>query len=150
MNKKSAGILLYRTRDKHPEVMLVHPGGPFWKHKDAGAWSVPKGEYTTEEPFAAALREFHEETGIVLTPDEAIPLKPIRQKSGKQVLAWAIKGDLDVSKIKSNLFEIELSGKKVSFPEIDKAAWFSIPEAVEKINPAQVALLNELAQVLAT
>lgn len=130
--------------------MLVHPGGPFWKHRDAGAWSVPKGEYTTEDPFAAALREFREETGITLKPDHAIPLHPIIQKSGKQVMAWAIEGDLDTSRITSNLFEIIIAGKKQSFPEVDKATWFTIPEAVEKINPAQVTLLRELAQVLAT
>lgn len=150
MGKKSAGILLYRIRDHHPEVMLVHPGGPFWKHKDAGAWSVPKGEYTTEDPFKAALREFEEETGMSPRSDNAIPLHPILQKSGKHVIAWAIKGDLDVRNIKSNLFEITLSGKKQLFPEVDKAAWFSLPEAAEKINPAQVSFLHELAQVLAT
>jgi predicted NUDIX family NTP pyrophosphohydrolase len=152
MNRKSAGILLYRIHNKIPEVMLVHPGGPVWKNKDLGAWSIPKGEYDEEEaPLDAALRELHEETGVQIKQSKCIPLTPIKQKSGKQVLAWAMKGDLDTDHIKSNLFEFEWppkSGKKQSFPEVDKAAWFTFPEAKEKINPAQVALLDELDAML--
>jgi len=152
MNKKSAGILMYRVRNKIPEVLLVHPGGPFWKNKDAGAWSIPKGEFNDdEEPLQAALREFEEETGFAVKKSPYIPLTPITQKSGKQVLAWAIKGNVNTSEIKSNLFDLEWppkSGKKQQFPEIDKAAWFAIPHAKEKINPAQIALIDELAAIL--
>ncbi|HEY8898223.1 MAG TPA: NUDIX domain-containing protein [Niastella sp.] len=152
MSRKSAGILLYRIHKKIPEVLLVHPGGPIWKNKDLGAWSIPKGEYNEEEaPLEAALRELHEETGVQIKQSKCVPLTPIKQKSGKQVLAWAMKGDLDTDHIKSNLFEFEWppkSGKKQFFPEVDKAAWFTFPEAKEKINPAQVALLNELDAML--
>jgi predicted NUDIX family NTP pyrophosphohydrolase len=152
MNKKSAGILLYRVHNKIPEVLLVHPGGPFWKNKDSGVWSIPKGEYTDdEEPLDAALREFHEETGIPLKKGKSIALTPVRQKSGKWVIAWAIKGDVKADQIQSNLFEAEWppkSGKKQLFPEIDKAAWFTLSEAKEKINPAQVALIDELSGML--
>jgi predicted NUDIX family NTP pyrophosphohydrolase len=152
MNRKSAGILLYRIHNKIPEVMLVHPGGPVWKNKDLGAWSIPKGEYNEEEaPLEAALRELHEETGVQIKQSKCVPLTPIKQKSGKQVLAWAMKGDLDTDHIKSNLFEFEWppkSGKKQFFPEVDKAGWFTFPEAKEKINPAQVALLDELDAML--
>lgn len=146
--KKSAGILLYRVRENFPEVLLVHPGGPFWKHKDQGAWSIPKGEFTDDEdPLEAALRELREETGIPVKKGGCMPLAPVKQKSGKLVLAWAMLGDLDVSRISSNTFELEWpprSGKKQMVPEIDEARWFSFPEAREKINPAQAALLDEL------
>ena len=152
MNRKSAGILLYRIQSKIPEVLLVHPGGPIWKNKELGAWSIPKGEYNEDEaPLEAALRELHEETGVQIKQSKCVPLTPIKQKSGKQVLAWAMKGDLDADHIKSNLFEFEWppkSGKKQLFPEVDKACWFTFPEAKEKINPAQVALLNELDTML--
>jgi predicted NUDIX family NTP pyrophosphohydrolase len=152
MNKKSAGILMYRVRNKIPEVLLVHPGGPLWKNKDEGAWSIPKGEFNdNEEPLQAALREFEEETGLPIDKSQHIPLTPITQKSGKQVLAWAIKGNINASEIKSNLFELEWppkSGKKQRFPEVDKADWFTIPLAKEKINPAQIALIDELASIL--
>jgi predicted NUDIX family NTP pyrophosphohydrolase len=152
MNRKSAGILLYRIHNKIPEVLLVHPGGPIWKNKDMGAWSIPKGEYNEDEaPLDAALRELREETGVQIKQSKCVPLTPIKQKSGKQVLAWAMKGDLDADHIKSNLFEFEWppkSGKKQLFPEVDKAGWFTFPEAKEKINPAQVALLNELDAML--
>lgn len=147
--KKSAGILLYRVKNNLPEVMLVHPGGPFWKNKDAGAWTIPKGEFTgDEEPLDAALRELQEETGLPVKKGACIPLAPITQKGGKLIMAWAMKGDLDANAISSNTFELEWpprSGKKQMFPEVDKAAWFTLPEAREKINPAQVALLDELA-----
>lgn len=148
--KKSAGILLYRVKNGIPEVMLVHPGGPFWKNKDAGAWSIPKGEFSAEEdPLEAALRELREETGIPVKKGKCIPLGPVKQKSGKLVLAWAMKGDLDATVIKSNTFELEWppkSGKKQMVPEVDKAEWFTLPEARKKINPAQAALLDELAE----
>jgi predicted NUDIX family NTP pyrophosphohydrolase len=147
MKKKSAGILLYRLKNKKPEVLLVHPGGPFWKNKDDGSWTIPKGEVNDDEEFlTAAIREFHEETGTMLQGD-FIELTPVRQKSGKQVYAWALQGDLDESAIQSNFFEIEWppkSGKKQSFPEIDRAGWFSIEEANKKINDSQTALLAEL------
>jgi len=143
---------LYRIHNKTPEVMLVHPGGPIWKNKDLGAWSIPKGEYNEDEaPLEAALRELHEETGVQIKQSKCVPLTPIKQKSGKQVLAWAMKGDLDTDHIKSNLFEFEWppkSGKKQFYPEVDKAAWFTFPKAKEKINPAQAALLDELDAML--
>ena len=124
IKKQSAGILLYRSADPETEVLLVHPGGPFWKNKDAGAWTIPKGEFEeSEDPLAAAIREFKEETGFTLH-GEFIALTPIQQKAGKIVYAWAIEGDIDATKVKSNFFEMEWppkSGKKQSFPEIDKA-----------------------------
>ena len=141
MPGKSAGILLYRLRNGCREFLLVHPGGPFWKKKDAGAWTIPKGEFTDhEEPFEAAIREFKEETGYELKADFKT-LSPIKQKGGKQIFAWAAEGDIDCSKIVSNRFEIEWpprSGKRQSFPEIDKAEWFSIDKAKEKINASQI------------
>jgi predicted NUDIX family NTP pyrophosphohydrolase len=150
MNKKSAGILLYRHKGKSLEVLLVHPGGPFWKNKDIGAWSVPKGEFSDEEPLAAALREFREETGMDID-GKFIPLSPVKQKSGKLIFAFALEHDIDTEKIVSNTFELEWpphSGKKNQFPEIDKAAWFSPTEAREKINPAQMGLVEELIGLL--
>ena len=146
MNKKSAGILLYRYKGKSLQILLVHPGGPFWKNKDIGAWSVPKGEFSDEEPLAAALREFKEEIGMEVD-GKFIPLSPVKQKSGKLIFAFALEHDIDTEKIVSNTFELEWppnSGKKNQFPEIDKAAWFSSAEAREKINPAQMALVEEL------
>jgi predicted NUDIX family NTP pyrophosphohydrolase len=148
MSKKSAGILLYRMRNKFLEVFLVHPGGPFWAKKDGGAWSIPKGEFTDgEDPLKAAIREFKEETGIAIDGD-FLELNPVKQKSGKLVYAWAVEGDIDSKKIKSNDFEMEWpprSGKMKEFPEIDKADWFSINEAGLKVNTGQLPLLNELA-----
>jgi predicted NUDIX family NTP pyrophosphohydrolase len=149
--KQSAGILLYRTKNKRLEVFLIHPGGPFWTNKDDGAWSIPKGEYTgDEDPLKAALRELKEETGFTVK-GKFIPLTPIRQKGGKQVIAWAIESDVDANAIQSNLFEMEWpprSGKMKSFPEIDKAIWAKVEDAVAKINPAQTAFINELAALL--
>lgn len=151
MKKQSAGILLYRFRGKTAEVLLVHPGGPFWKNKDDGAWSIPKGEYDeTEDPLLAAIREFEEETGQPVQ-GSFLPLTPVKQKSGKWVRAWVLEGDLDEKEIRSNFFEMEWpprSGKQQSFPEIDKAAWFSLKEAKKKINPGQAGLLNELEELL--
>ena len=147
MAKQSAGILLYRIKSNDLEVFLVHPGGPFWAKKDEGAWSIPKGEFEDEEdPLAAAKREFEEETGLKIS-GEFIELHPVKQKSGKMVYAWAVEGDVDPLKIKSNEFEIEWppkSGKMKSFPEIDKAAWFDLTEAKKKIIAAQTGLIKEL------
>jgi predicted NUDIX family NTP pyrophosphohydrolase len=151
MSKQSAGILLYRKKKKILEVFLVHPGGPYWIKKDDGAWSIPKGEFEDgEEPLNAAKREFEEETGINIS-GVFIELNPIKQKSGKIVYAWAVEGDIDPGKIKSNNFEIEWppkSGKMKSFPEIDKAAWFKIDEARKKTIGGQLPLINELGNRL--
>ena len=147
MPKKSAGILLYRIVNKKLEVFLVHPGGPFWPKKDNGPWSTPKGEFEDdEEPLAAAKREFKEETGIEIS-GEFIQLTSIKQKSGKIVYAWAVEGDIDPAKIKSNDVEIEWpprSGRQQTFPEIDKAEWFNYVEAQKKIISAQSPLIEEL------
>lgn len=147
MSQKSAGIVLYRIQKNCVEVFLVHPGGPYWSKKDDGAWSIPKGEFNeNEEPLAAAKREFQEETGIKIS-GEFIQLNPVKQKGGKMVYAWAVEGDIDPAKIKSNSFEIEWpprSGKMKSFPEIDKAAWFQLSHAQKKIIEAQSALIKEL------
>jgi predicted NUDIX family NTP pyrophosphohydrolase len=149
MGKKSAGILVFR-RKKEFEVMLVHPGGPFWKNKDAGAWSIPKGEFTeNEDPLEAAKRELKEETGIVIE-GKFIQLEPVTQKGGKHVYAWAINRDLDISTIKSNSFELEWpprSGKKMKFDEVDKAEWFDLASARKKINPAQTAFIDQLERL---
>lgn len=146
--KKSAGILLYRVVKGGPQVMLVHPGGPFWAKKDEASWSIPKGELDEgEDPLDAARREFHEETGVLLNGD-FISLTSVKQKSGKLVLAWAFEGDLDVSKIRSNVFEMEWpprSGRKQQFPEIDKGAWLTLDEARKKIIQGQSPILDELA-----
>jgi len=149
MPKQSAGILLYRKLNNVLQVFLVHPGGPFWKNKDDGAWSIPKGEYESDEdPLEAAKREFYEETGRSIE-GEFIALKPIKQKSGKIVQAYLVEGDIDAGNIKSNLFEIEWppkSGKMHSFPEVDRAGWFTVDEAKVKINAAQVGLVEELVK----
>ncbi|HEV2480826.1 MAG TPA: NUDIX domain-containing protein [Puia sp.] len=150
-SKQSAGILLYRRRSELLEVFLVHPGGPFWKNKEAGVWTIPKGEFTNDEPaLDAAVREFREETGTTLKGPFQ-PLSPIRQKGGKRVYAWASPGDLDPTTIVSNTFEIEWprgSGKQVSFPEVDKGGWFSLGDARTMINPAQVGFLEELEETI--
>jgi len=150
MPKQSAGILLYRKSAKGLQVFLVHPGGPFFKNKDEGSWSVPKGEYLPDEdPLMAAKREFQEETGSEIAGN-FIALNPIKQKGGKTVLAWAVEGSIDQGNIKSNTFEIEWpprSGKKQTFDEIDRAEWFDIATAKIKINPAQAALIDELAAI---
>jgi predicted NUDIX family NTP pyrophosphohydrolase len=147
----SAGLLLYRIRHAAIEVLLVHPGGPYWKTKDDGAWSIPKGEFSgAEYPLVAARREFFEETGVAIEGDLRA-LKPIQQSGGKIVHAWAVEGDLDPTTIVSNTFDIEWpprSGRLQSFPEIDRAAWFALPEATRKILRGQMPLLEELAQML--
>lgn len=149
--KKSAGILLYKSNKKTPQFFLVHPGGPFWKNKDGGAWSIPKGEFVDDEdPLIAAQREFKEETGHAIKGD-FIQLTPVKQKSGKMIHAWAVEGDIDTNDIKSNLFEIEWpprSGKKQEFPEVDRAEWFPAEQAKQKINSSQAALIDELITLL--
>ncbi|HEV7781303.1 MAG TPA: NUDIX domain-containing protein [Chitinophagaceae bacterium] len=148
--KKSAGIILYRLKTGRVEVLLVHPGGPYWKNKDDGAWSIPKGEFSDEDPFKAAQREFEEETGIGISGPSII-LSPVRQKSGKTVYAFAVEGDADPATIKSNSFEMEWppgSGRLQTFPEVDKAGWFFMEAAKIKILDAQIPLLDELAERL--
>ncbi len=150
--KRSAGILLYKLVDGEPRVLLVHPGGPYWAQKDAGAWTIPKGECEkSEEPLAAAIREFGEETGM--QPEgEFQPLGEIVQKSGKVVTAWACAGDFDTGKLASNFCEMEWprrSGKRLSIPEVDRAEWFTLDEAQAKMNPAQTPFLGRLAAILA-
>ena len=143
---------MYRTREGILEVLLVHPGGPFWRNKDAGAWSIPKGEMADDEDLLeAARREFEEETGC-RPSGSFIPLSPVKQKSGKTVNAWAVEGEIDPTSIKSNTFTMEWppkSGKHAEFPEVDRAEYFDLPTAKQKINPAQASLLTELVQILA-
>jgi predicted NUDIX family NTP pyrophosphohydrolase len=150
--KRSAGILLYRLSGGAPEVLLVHPGGPFWARRDAGAWSVPKGEYEdADDPLAAARREFEEETGTALETGELLELGDVKQKNGKVVSAWAAEGDLDPDAVHSNTFTTEWpprSGRTAEFPEIDRAGWFGIDEAREKVNPAQAEFLDRLLDLL--
>ena len=147
MAARSAGLLMYRRFAETVEVLLVHPGGPFWAKKDAGAWSIPKGECEPgEEPLAAAIREFREETGLQPEPPY-LPLTPIRQRGGKIVEAWAFEGDCDPSSLTSATVSIEWprgSGRRHEFPEVDRASWFDLEEARRRILPAQAPLLDEL------
>ena len=149
--KKSAGILVYRHTGSHYEVLLAHPGGPFWAKKDEHSWSIPKGEFTdNEEAFDAALREFKEETGHEITGNFT-ELTPVRQSDGKVIYIWAVEGDLDASKITSNTFDLEWppkSGIIQNIPEIDKAAWFSFDKATGKIFKGQKPIILELAEKL--
>jgi predicted NUDIX family NTP pyrophosphohydrolase len=151
-SRQSAGILLHRGRGDGLEVLLVHPGGPAWARRDVGAWSIPKGEYADgEDPLAASRREFEEELGTPPPDAEADDLGEIRQRSGKRVRAWALAGDLDVSRVVSNTFEFEWpprSGKMIEIPEVDRAEWFGLDAARGKINPGQVPLLERLAELL--
>jgi predicted NUDIX family NTP pyrophosphohydrolase len=144
MAKRSAGILLFRRRAGAIEVLLVHPGGPFWAKKDDGAWSIPKGEYTDDEdPREAARREFAEETGLAVE-GEMVALGEVKQPGGKLVTAWAVEGDCDAAAVKSNLFSLEWppkSGKLRQFPEIDRAAWFPLELARVKILQGQLPFL---------
>ena len=148
---KSAGLIMYRFRDAQLEVFLVHPGGPFWIHKDDGVWSIPKGEYAdAEEPLSAAKREFNEETGHG-ADGEFMPLKPVKQPGGKIIRAWAVEGDCDAGRIKSNTFTMEWpprSGIQSEFPEVDRAGWFTIHMAKQKILKGQRRFLEELCQIL--
>jgi predicted NUDIX family NTP pyrophosphohydrolase len=145
--KQSAGALLYRRHAGAVEVLLVHPGGPFWRNRDEGAWSIPKGEFDdAESPETAARREFEEETGFALE-GELTALKPVRQAGGKTIHAFARECDIDPAAIRSNTFELEWpprSGKMRAFPEVDRAAWFTLPEAMRKVVDGQRPLLTEL------
>jgi predicted NUDIX family NTP pyrophosphohydrolase len=152
MPKESAGLVMYRVREGELEFLLVHPGGPLWAGKDTGTWSIPKGEINPgEDPLAAAKREFEEELGFA-AQGAFVELTPIRQKSGKVVHAWAFAGDCDPGSIRSNTFSIAWpphSGRTGTFPEVDRAAFFSLDEAKARINPAQLPLLEELRRKLA-
>jgi predicted NUDIX family NTP pyrophosphohydrolase len=149
--RRSAGILLFRHGTGGIEVLLVHPGGPWWARKDEGAWSIPKGEYgDAEDPLEAARREFKEELGNPPSGDP-LPLGEVKQKGGKVVGAWGVQGDLDPAGVHSNTFEMEWpprSGQRQSFPEIDRAEWFSVDAAREKLNPAQHPFLDRLLSIL--
>ena len=148
--KISAGILLYRRIRGIVEVLLVHPGGPYWAKKDLGAWSLPKGEIGEgEDPQKAALREFAEETGFAVD-GELRALRPLRQPSGKLIVAWAAEGDCEPAQLRSNLFSMEWppkSGKQQEFPEVDRAAWFDLEEARRRILAGQAPLLDELTSI---
>jgi predicted NUDIX family NTP pyrophosphohydrolase len=152
MPARSAGILLFRRREDAIEVLLAHPGGPLWASRDLGAWSIPKGEYDdSEDAEAAARREFAEEIGSPAPAGPALWLGKIRQRSGKRVVAWGIEGDLDAAQAYSNTFELEWpprSGQKIEVPEIDRAEWFGIDLARQKLNPAQLPLLERLVDML--
>ena len=152
MQKLSAGILAYKFVNNVLQVLLVHPGGPFYKNKDYGVWSIPKGEYLEgEDPLEAAKREFAEETGNEIAGENFIALDAVKIKSGKRILAWAIETDFEKCFIKSNLFEMEWpprSGKKQMFEEVDRAEWFSIDVAEEKINAGQKPFLEQLKTIV--
>jgi predicted NUDIX family NTP pyrophosphohydrolase len=151
MAKNSAGILMYRIHKGYLEVLLVHPGGPFWEKKDRGVWSIPKGLISeTEEPLTAAKREFEEEIGIRVK-GKFIPLQPVKLQSGKILHVWAVEGNCDPSEIKSNTFTVEWpprSNRIQEFPEVDRASWFNINKAKEKINPGQIPILEQLRQII--
>jgi predicted NUDIX family NTP pyrophosphohydrolase len=153
MPKLSAGLLLFKRVDDETQVFLVHPGGPFWKNKDDGAWSIPKGEYSEgEDPLTVAKREYEEELGATAPQGEYLSLGEVRQAGGKIVTAWAIEGDFDPARLKSNTFEIEWppkSGKRASFPEVDRGAWFSLAEAEAKILAGQRPFLERLKKLTA-
>lgn len=149
--KTTAGVLLYRFTNGPLEVFLVHPGGPFWARKDLGAWSVPKGELNeNEDALEGAKREFQEETSISIAGD-FITLRPVKGSNSKTIRIFAIEQDVDPAQVKSNLFSMEWpvkSGKFKEFPEVDKGGWFTIDEALEKINKSQVPILEELNTIL--
>jgi predicted NUDIX family NTP pyrophosphohydrolase len=151
MKKLSAGILLFRRHKSEVEVFLVHPGGPFWAKKDAGVWSLPKGEYAEgEDALAAAKREFQEETGVAVD-GEFLPLGELKQPSGKVISAWALEHDLDPALLRSNTFTLEWppkSGKMQELPEVDTGAWFSLPAAREKLIKGQLEFLTRLAETV--
>jgi len=150
--KESAGILLWRRRNGDLEVFLVHPGGPYWAKKDHGAWSIPKGELGDgESALDAAVRELHEETGVVVASSDAIALPSVKQRGGKVVHAFAVEGDCDPASIVSSTFSIEWpprSGTMAEFPEVDRAAWFSIDEARVRMLASQQRILDELVSKL--
>jgi predicted NUDIX family NTP pyrophosphohydrolase len=153
MRLTSAGVLVYRRREARIEILLGHPGGPLWARKDLGAWMIPKGLIETgEEPLAAALREFEEETGLK-PPPISHSLTPLRQAGGKTVLCWAAEGDLDLAAFRPGTFEMEWpprSGKRAAFPEIDRIAYFDDVEALTRILPSQAPLIREILQILAS
>ncbi len=148
MPKLSAGLLLYRTRDGVVEVLIAHPGGPFWARKDNGAWSIPKGEYTDgEDPWAAAQREFSEELGLSVPAGPRLDLGPLKQPSGKVVTAFAVQSDLDVTDARSNTFQLEWpkgSGTLREFPEVDRVGWFTVAQARTKLLKGQRGFLDRL------
>ena len=150
MPRLSAGLLLYRVNEGVVEVLLAHPGGPFWAKKDDGAWSIPKGEYVTgEDPWVAAQREFVEEIGLPVPPGPRIDLGALKQSSGKIVTAFAMHGDLDIADAQSNTFELEWpkgSGRVRTFPEVDRVGWFSVAEAKTKLLSGHVPFLDRLLQ----
>ena len=151
MAAQSAGLVMYRFRGGGLEILLVHPGGPFWAKKDLGAWSIPKGEYLSgEDPLGVARREFFEETGFE-AQGEFRELTPIRQAGGKRVRAWAFEGDLDPAHLKSNTFSMEWpprSGRLAEFPEVDRGGWFEVEPAREKILKSQAGFIDQLASLL--
>lgn len=151
MPRLSAGIALYRRTPRGLELFLVHPGGPFWAKKDDGAWSFPKGEYEDDEaPLAAARREYREETGFEVDGD-FVALDPVKQKGGKVVQVFAVEGNCDPARIRSNTFTMEWpprSGQTAAFPEVDRAGWFAPTEAKRKLNPAQSSIVDQLCRVL--
>jgi predicted NUDIX family NTP pyrophosphohydrolase len=150
LSAQSAGLVLYRQRDGKLEVLLVHPGGPFWQKRDEGAWSIPKGELAdNEDGMQVARREFQEELGTAAPGGEGTSLGDVRQAGGKVVHAWALPGDLDVTRIVSNTFEIEWpprSGKMQPFPEVDRAGWFDLESARRKLIPAQRLFIDRLEE----
>jgi len=152
MAKRSAGLLMYRQRNRLLEVLLVHPGGPFWFNKEFASWSIPKGEFNNgEAAFAAAKREFQEETGLVVSATDFLELGEVKQSNGKRITAWAFAGDCDPQTLHSNTFTLEYpprSGKFREFPEVDRAAWFEVEAAKERIIKAQIAFLDELSRLL--
>ncbi len=149
--KRSAGLLMFRGAAGALEVLLAHPGGPFWQRKDVGAWTIPKGEFADPEPaLDAAQREFAEETGFAVTPP-LLPLGDVVQKNGKRISAWAFEGDCDPARLRCNEFELEWpprSGRTQRYPEIDRVAWFAVAEARRRLLPAQCAFLDRLEQAL--
>ena len=150
-SKQSAGLLAFRRKGSSIEVLLVHMGGPFWQHKEDGAWSIPKGEFEAPEaPLDAARREFHEETGL-MPEGKCLELSPVKQSSGKTIFAWAVEWDCDATKIKSNTFALEWpkgSGVMREFPEVDRAGWFPLAEARKKLVKGQLPFLDELEKLL--
>ncbi len=153
MGARSAGLLVYRIADEGVEVLVAHPGGPYWAGKDDGAWSIPKGEFgADEDPLTAAYREFQEETGLEPPRSTAFPLGELRQPGGKRVTVWALQGDLDVADASSNTFEMEWprkSGRMREFPEVDRIAWMSIATARTRLLQGQVPFLDLLMHTLA-
>jgi predicted NUDIX family NTP pyrophosphohydrolase len=151
--KRSAGLLLYRTTDAGVEVLLGHPGGPFWARKDDGVWTIPKGEYADDEdPWAAAQREFREELGLSAPAGPRLDMAPVKQPGGKIITAYAVRGDLDVTHSRSNTFELEWpkgSGKVREYPEVDRVGWFAIDTARAKLLKGQLPLLDQLLEHLA-